>query len=131
MVSKTDEKIGQIIDLLFDLREEKAKLNDEIKKINARVEKGQKMLIESLEAQGLDKARGSKATASIAPQLVPNVDDKVAMAKWAYENDRFDILQSRVAPAPVREMFALENKLPDGISLFTKTVVSITKKRGA
>ena len=122
--------IGSKIDKLFQIREKKQQLQDQIKELNAEFETIEKDLVSTLEAQGLDKARGNLATASIAPMIVPTVKDKEEMAKWAYENDRFDILQARISRGPAVELYTEENFIVPGTDVFTKTKLSITKKRG-
>jgi len=120
-------KIGELIDKMFELREKKRELNEQIKTINDAIETLEQSVIAHMELEGITRATGTKATASIKADVYPSVVDKEAFAEWLVKNKRFELLPARVNAAPVREMLKEENITPPGVEVFTKTRLNLRR----
>ncbi len=117
--------IGDLTDLLDELREEKRGYESKIKDINKNYQLVEERLIEIMEENGLEQVKGQRASASLSVKPYPQVKDKEAFYNWALQGGRFEFLQARVNSAPVIEMLENENELPDGIELFTKKRINL------
>lgn len=118
-------KIGELIDKMFELREKKRELNEQIKTINEAIEAVEGSIITQMELEGITRATGTKATASIKADIYPSVTDKEAFAKWLVKNKRFELLPARANAAPIREMLKADNITPPGIEIYTKTRLNL------
>jgi hypothetical protein len=115
---------GALIDQLWAAREEKRSLEAEVKKVEATIDGLQKDLMERLEAEGLDKATGSKASISISTNTVADVQDWDAF--WAYiiKNKYTHMLQRRVSDPAYRELLEAGKKVP-GVQPFIKRTLNL------
>ena len=74
--------VGALIDQIWAAREEKRRLEAEVKTVATRIAELDTQLMERLESEGLDKASGSKATVSVSTNTVADVQDWDAF--WSY-----------------------------------------------
>ncbi|NOY61010.1 MAG: hypothetical protein GXO75_19035 [Calditrichaeota bacterium] len=121
--------LGEKIDRLYRLREERLRLQrqaDEVKK-QENVVKDE--LLELMQIEGITKAAGEIASISIGIDIYPRVVEKQKFYRWAVENNRFDLLQSSVNKAPIKEMVELENELPPGVEVYTDWKVTSLRKK--
>ncbi len=116
--------VGALIDQIWAAREEKRRLEAQIKEVETTIADINEQLMERLEAEGLDKASGSKATVSVSTNTVANVDDWDAF--WAYiiKNKFTHLLQRRVSDPAYRELLEAGKKVP-GVQPFVKRTLNV------
>jgi len=115
---------GALIDQLWAAREEKRTLEAQVKEVEATIDDLQKNLMERLEAEGLDKATGTKGSVSISTNTVAAVEDWDAF--WAYiiKNKYTHLLQRRVSDPAYRELLEAGKKVP-GVQPFMKRTLNL------
>lgn len=124
--------LGEATDKLWALREEKRKVDAEVKRLELAI-KGdadkkivgmEGIVMSLLDAQGTRKAEGSKASVSINEVVVCNVEDWEALWPWIAKTKNFHLVQKRVSDPGMRELWALGKVIP-GAQPFTKRNLSL------
>lgn len=100
--------LGKLIDQLNDAREAKRKHAEIEKVLNAAYSEIEQSIMARLAAEGMDKATGKKATASISNVTVANVEDWDKFHAFVKKTGYFHLLQRRVSDPGFREL--LEQK---------------------
>lgn len=116
--------LGGQIDALNDLREEKRKLDAQLKDVEQRYEAAQQEVMALLEEQGADKATGKKATASITVAVVGNIEDRDALDAFMKKTGNFQLLQNRISLPAMRELLEKKGAIP-GVSVFHKKTLNL------
>lgn len=116
---------GAIIDELWALRDQKRDLEAEVKKIEAKVEALTATFSERLEAEGLDKATGKKASASFSSAVTAQVEDWPTFLTYVYKNKFGHLLQRRVSDLAYREILESGKKVP-GVQPFIKKRLNLS-----
>ena len=130
MVAKTKAKIapaptmGALIDSIWASREEKRRLETQVKETEATIAELQTQLMERMEAEGTDKAQGSKASVTISKNVVANVEDWDAFWAYVIKKKYTHLLQRRVSDPAYRELLDLGMKVP-GVEPFTKRALNV------
>jgi len=83
--------MGKLVEQLADLKVLKADKTEELKVINGEISKVEFILIPLMEDQEMEKFSSERGTASLKIEQYPQIEDKSALLKWAYENDKPDI----------------------------------------
>jgi hypothetical protein len=115
-----------MIDQLFEMREEYRRLSKEADAIKTEMEEMELELMSSLDNIGLQMGRGSRASASVTEQVLPNVTDWDAFNQYVYENEALYLLQRRVSAPAWRELTESGDGVP-GTEPFTKRSISLRK----
>ena len=110
---------GALIDQMWELREKKRKLEASIKDLDGQMADVESQLMESMEANGVDKMTGKAASVSISTSVVANVEDWDAFLAWIYKTKNGHLLQRRVSDPAWREMVEIKGVVP-GTQPFTK-----------
>lgn len=110
---------GATIDQLWTVREEKRRLEGEIKEVEERLKEIELELMERMEHDGLEKATGSKASASITFSTVADVQDWDKFWPYIAKNKYWHLVQRRVSDPAYRELLEAGKKVP-GVQPFTK-----------
>lgn len=100
--------LGKLIDQLNDAREAKRKHAEVEKQLSAAYSEIEQSIVARLAAEGMDKATGKKATASISNVIVANVEDWGKFHAFVKKTGYFHLLQRRVSDPGFREL--LEQK---------------------
>lgn len=116
--------LGAVIDQIWAAREEKRRLEAEVGEIEAKISELEQQLIERLDAEGLDKATGSKATVSVSTNTVANVTDWDAFWQFILKNKYTHLLQRRVSDPAYRELLEQGKKVP-GVEPFLKRRLNV------
>lgn len=111
--------IGATIDNLWALREQKKKAEEAVREIEVKIKEAEETLTERLEAEGMEKATGTKATISIGTSVVADVQDWDEFWKYIIKNKYTHLLQRRVSEPAYRELLDAGKKVP-GVLPFTK-----------
>jgi hypothetical protein len=119
--------LGQKIDKLFNLREEKLKQNEIVKTIQRQFDDLQDDIILNLQGEDIKKATGEKASASVSMGFYPTVNDLEIFATWCVKNKKYEMMQRRLSSAAVKEMYDETNKLPPGTEAYTKAKLNLRR----
>ena len=117
-------KIGEIVDAMSAIRETMRHLNQQVKDLQQEYDALDAELQSRMTEQGIDQARGTKATASLSSTVVPTVKDWDAFYEYIQANDALYLLQRRPAAGPCRELFDAGETIP-GVDRFTKTAINL------
>lgn len=115
---------GAIIDQYWAAREEKRRLEDQVKEVGAKLTEIEEQLLERMDADGLEKATGSKASASITTSTVADVQDWDALWPYIAKNKLFHMVQRRISDPAYRELLEMGKKVP-GVQPFTKRKLNL------
>lgn len=120
--------LGQLIDQLDTVRERKRKLSEQIKTLEGEYSVLEEQVKERLLAEGMDKATGKKATASLTQEVVATVKDWDALCAYVKKSGHFHLLQRRVSNPAFRELAA--KKPVPGLEPFVKTNLNLAHLKG-
>jgi len=115
---------GALIDQFWAAREEKRRLETQVKEVEATLKSLEEQLTEHLDAEGLEKATGSKATVSISSAVVADVQDWDAFWPYIARNKFWHLVQRRVSDPAYRELLDQGKKVP-GVLPFTKRKLNL------
>lgn len=116
--------LGNAIDQMWALREEKRALDAQIKTVEADIKALETDMFGLLDAQDTRKAEGKNASVSINESVVCNVEDWDALWPWIAKTKNFHLIQKRVSDPGMRELWALKKVIP-GTQPFTKRTLSL------
>ncbi len=112
------ETTGSLSDQYFMYREQKRTHEEAIKQLEDKMSLIETKLIEAMDADGITKATGKKATVSISEQIRPNVQDWDAFYAYIHKNKFYHLLDRRPSVSGCRELFETKGKVP-GVVPFT------------
>lgn len=116
--------MGALIDAIWATREEKRRLEAQVKETEAHTAELQEQLMARMEAEGTDKAQGSKASVSISSNVVANVEDWDQFWAYVIKKKYTHLLQRRVSDPAYRELLEAGQKVP-GVEPFTKRTLNV------
>lgn len=116
--------IGDKIDQLHALREEKRELEKEVKEISKSMSDLESELIDQMDTENTSKAASAVATVSITKSVVPAVENWDAFHEFIREHNYFHMLERRPAVLACREMFEHDGKIP-GVVPFVKRKLNL------
>jgi hypothetical protein len=120
----TKRTIGQIADALFDAREEKRELEEQVKIVQERIDKIEQEAFELADSQQTTVGKGKRGAFSITELVVPQVKDWPAFYKFVKKNDFFHLLERRPSVTGCRELFETKGAIP-GVERFTKRKINL------
>ena len=120
------QSLGSKIDELFELRERKRELTEQLNEIKAEYEELEREIMQNLDDFGIDLARGTMAKVSISESEVPTVEDWDAFYDYVRQEDAFYLFERRVAARAWRELYQSGELVP-GTAPFTKRTLSLRK----
>lgn len=118
---------GDLIDRLFMLREEKRRIDSEIKEIEAQMTVATDQIFVSLDTLKMTRGDGKFAAVSINESVVPNVEDWDLFLDYIYKKKAGHLLQRRASTEACRETFERKGSIP-GVSAFVKRTLSLRTK---
>lgn len=104
--------LGSMIDQMFAIRQQRAELSTEDKKLSAEYEALGAQVMALLDEQGTTMSRAATASAVITEEEVAQVEDWDAVYNYIVENEAFFLLQRRFNNAPWRELRANGDEVP-------------------
>ena len=119
--------LGDMIDELFNLREQKTKANEAVKEIDKQFRELQMQIIDEMQLQDCKSFRATKATASVTIGFYPAIENAEQFFNWAVKTKRYDFLRRQVNSAPAKEMLDQENKLPPGVTSHTEPKLNLRR----
>lgn len=119
-------KLGEKIDLAFELRERKRELDAESKQVGAEIEQLKLEIREELDQQGTLSTRSGLAAATITETVVPHIADWDEAVQWIMDNEATYLIRRQISAGAYRDMLKAGDTIP-GIEPFTKREVSLRK----
>jgi len=126
VVKKGPAPLGLQIDALYKLKEELRAHQEVEKGIQERIAAAEAKLMETMEAEGVEKSTGKLATISISETVTGNVTDWDVFWGYILKTKNTQLLQRRVSDPAIRELFALKSSIP-GVEPFTKKRLNVRK----
>jgi hypothetical protein len=121
--------LGKLIDKLNEAREAKRKHAEQEKILNAAYTELEAQILGRLGEEGMNKATGTKATASISQVVVANVEDWEKFHAFVKKTGFFHLLQRRVSDPGFRELLEQKGEAAMakvGVVPFVKTNLNLT-----
>ena len=126
---KMPKTIGETIDLMYTLREERKVHEAAIRGIKEKEDALESHLMSNFERVGLDGAKGKLATAAIKRSTVAEVTDWDAFYKYIAKNKAWDLMQKRASITSLRERWD-DNKVVPGVQPKVIESLSLNKAGG-
>lgn len=121
--------LGKLIDQLSEAREAKRAHAEQEKVLNKAFSDIEAMVLARLAEEGMDKATGKKATASISKVVVADVEDWDKFHAFVKKTGYFHLLQRRVSDPGFRELLEQKGEAAMakvGVVPFVKTNLNLT-----
>ena len=115
---------GAIIDQLWACREEKRRLAELDKEVSNKIKEIEESLIGRLDAEGMTKATGGKASVSVTTSVVADVQDWDELWVFLIKKKLTHLLQKRVSEPAYRELLEKGIKVP-GVVPFNKRSLTL------
>jgi len=119
-------KLGQTIDRLLEIRDKKAELNAEVKKLTEEFTELEQTLIHKLQEEETTQGRSTKATASITSTTIAAIEDWDAFERWVLANEAIYMIQKRVSNGAYRELIQTGEEIP-GLKPLKQTTISLRR----
>lgn len=120
------KSIGETIDEMQKIRDEKRDLEAQVKDLNAKYKELEEAAIEALKKSGLEGAKGELATASLSVTEVPTVADWTKLMRFIKKEAAYHLFERRIAKSAWQEMVANRKGKPlPGVDSFEKTSLNL------
>lgn len=116
--------IGDNIDKLNSLREQKRAYEEHIKIVSQQMADLESEIIDQLDKQKLTKSSGTSATVSISESVKPSVEDWDAFYAYIHRYRYYHLLERRPSVTGCRELLETKGKIP-GIVPFTQRKLNL------
>lgn len=120
--------LGSLIDKLNDIRDKKRKAQEVVDELGEQYKELEASILQRLEAEGMDKGTGKKATVSRGEAVVANVVDWDAFYTFIYKNKFGHLLQRRVSEPAFRELLEMKGEkamAKAGVTPFVKVSLNL------
>lgn len=124
VVARLDGTTGGMIDQLWAAREEKRRLEEHVKEVEVSIKDIEAKLMERLDAEGMDKATGKKASVSVTSAVTADVQDWDALYPYIAKNKFWHLLHKRVSDPGFRELWEQGKKVP-GVTQFIRKKINL------
>lgn len=121
---KKTSTINQKIDQMFKIREKIRALEGEIKILNGEKSEIEVQLMEQMDAEGVTRAAGGKASVTVSENVKPAVEDWDAFYKYIRKMKYFHLLERRPSVTGCRELFEKRGKIP-GVVPFVQRQITM------
>lgn len=121
-----ERPIGDDIDALWNIRDQRRKLDAESKKLKAQEDEMELALIARLKPMKVDGIRGKLASVSMTEVKVPKIDPEqwTEFMQWMAKTKNYHFVQKRISEPALREAMDLKLKVP-GLQTFDVTKLSL------
>lgn len=123
------ESIGDRIDRLHELREQKRSKEDEIKDLNSQMADLENIIMLEMQNQSVEKLTSPKATVYLNRSVKPQIEDWDAFLDYVSESRQFQLLERRVSSSGFKEMLEHGRPVP-GLVPFTLVKLGIRSTQG-
>ncbi len=121
---KTD-KVGQKVDKMVLLREQKRQLEEKIKKIQEQYNALQYKVIEEMELLGINSFKSELGSASVNEQIFFSIEDHETLMKYVEKEHMMGILAKTLNQGACRELLKEKNVIPPGCKTASKTKINL------
>ena len=121
------ETVGGLIDDLFLLREQRRKLAETDKSLQAQYAELEARLIAALDLQETTQARGRSATATLNEEELATVIDWDQVHEYIRNQNAFFLLQRRINSAAWREAAAERGEPIPGTTVFKRRTIALRR----
>lgn len=122
--TKRPATLGSLADRIWASREEKRRLEAEVKSVNDAIAELEEELLARMDAENTDKASGTKASISVTKSIVADVQDWDLFWPYIAKNKFFHLVQRRVSDPAYRELLDMGKKVP-GVQPFPKRKLNV------
>lgn len=123
---KMPAKVGDAIDLLYQVREIRLAAQKEVDLAQEGETKIAAYIQNSFDAAGLESAKGTLASFSKTKKVVYKITDWLKTKAWLKKTGRFELLQQRVTPTICQELWDDKKPVP-GIDRMEISAYSLNK----
>jgi len=116
--------IGNMIDGVHALREEKRALEAQIKAIEGKYTAMEAQIMERFTEQGIDASRGTVASCSISTSVVGESTDWDAFTAFVKKKNYFHLIQRRMSDPALRELWEQNVAIP-GVEKFIRKKLNV------
>ncbi len=116
--------IGVKIDKMHKLREDKRKLEEQVKDVQAKMAALEIELIAAMDKQGVNKSTGALATVSISENIRPSVEDWEAFYAYIHKYKYYHLMERRPSVSGCNELLETKGKIP-GVVPFTQRKLNV------
>jgi hypothetical protein len=106
------DTLNELSIALFNAKNEKQKLNDQIRSLNEEIRDYEHRIWQIMEADDLQLFKTSGGTIYISPQVVPRVVDWDKFYGYIKETEAFHMLERRPSRAAFRELHEAHKAVP-------------------
>lgn len=125
----SDQTLGELIDELQQIREERRDLTAQDKALSSQYKETEAKVIAELNRVGLEKASGALASASLSETEVPAVKDWTKLMRFIKKNGALHLFERRLAKSSwVEEVQARNGRDLPGVEAFTKVGLNLTTR---
>lgn len=122
----TEKPLGELIDNLYETRQARLNLQKQVDELKSQELAARTSIMEKLDAVGLAKGTGSLATCGLKFSLEPVTEDWDSIFEYIRVNDRFDLIQKRLAAPAWRDLYGTGILVP-GTAAVEVRDLSLTK----
>lgn len=116
--------VNDKINAMFKIREKVRKLDNEIKDLNDEKAKIEVKLLEQMDAEGMTRAAGAKASVTVTESIKPSVEDWDLFYKYISRMKYYHLLERRPSVTGCRELFEKRGKIP-GVVPYTQRQIQM------
>lgn len=116
--------IGDKLDKMFELREQKDKLNEELNEVNRKISTLEFSIIQDMEVHELDSIKSGGGSATMKIEMYPNIENYDEFFEFLMETGNKDMIEKRVGKAAFRAYFEENNAYPKGLSSYDKVTLN-------
>lgn len=125
------DNLNNLIEELYNLKQRKDYLKDKVSEIDKDISAKEFKILKLMEEQGVNTVKTGYGSATRKVEPYPSVDDIDTLVKWAYENNKPEILQRRISKSVFDEYYEQEGMYPEGVTVYNKETLSFRKARGS
>jgi hypothetical protein len=121
------ETVGGLIDEAFLLREQRRKLAETDKNLQAQYAQLEARLIAALDQQETTQARGRSATATLTEEDYATVSDWSVVYDYIHRTESWFLLHKRISNASWKELTELNGEPVPGTQAFRKRSIALRR----
>jgi predicted transcriptional regulator len=127
ITQQAPETVGGLIDELFLLREQRRKLAETDKNLQAQYAELEARLIAALDQQETTQARGRSATATLNEEELATVLDWSQVHEFIRSQNAFHLIQRRINSAAWRELATERGEPIPGTTVFKRRTIALRR----
>jgi hypothetical protein len=127
VTQRAPETVGGLIDELFLLREQRRKLAETDKSLQAQYAELEGRLIAALDLQQTSMARGRSATATLTEEDYASVTDWTTVYDYIRQTESWFLLHKRISNASWKELTELNGEPVPGTQAFRKRSIALRR----